>query len=63
MPLYLSLEKEILYHKILQTEKVAIELLLLRKHEGTCFLSLPKNKIVKENPTIKKGDNIILAFL
>ena len=48
MPLYLSLEKEILYHKILQTERVAIELLLLRKHEGTCFLSLPKNKIVKE---------------
>ena len=38
--------------KILQTErgKRCNRIALLRKHEGTCFLSLPTNRIAKKKP-------------
>ena len=39
-------------HLILQTErgKRCNRIALLKKHEGTCFLSLPTNKIAKKKP-------------
>ena len=51
--------------KILQTErgKRCNRIALLRKHEGTCFLSLPTNKIAKKKTLQLKVDNISLASL